>query len=267
MFETPFYNQHIRKLVSVFGTLFNDIHVQRTDKDGNILERNKVPLAYGPKQKFMARINEQANLTDPKMAIKLPRMSFEIMDISYDSVTKLNKQIRDAVPHPTDSYKRNYIRTFAPYNISFQLAVMAKNMDEGLQIVEQILPHFQPDYTVTIIENNDLSRKTDIPIVLTNVSLAEDYEGDFEVRRTIIYTLDFTSKLRFYRSVQESGIIKKVDANIRDTTLSTQILLETMNIDIDPTTAEKEDTQVPASQTPGTDEYRVVETIDFFVAH
>jgi len=107
MFENTFYNQHIRKLVSVFGTLFNDIHVQRTDKDGNILERNKVPLAYGPKQKFIARINEQANLSDPKMAIKLPRMSFEIMDISYDTTAKLNKQIRDAYPHSTDSYKAN----------------------------------------------------------------------------------------------------------------------------------------------------------------
>jgi hypothetical protein len=255
MFETPFYNQHIRKLVSVFGTLFNDIHVQRTDKDGKILERNKVPLAYGPKQKFIARINEQANLTDPKMAIKLPRMSFEIMDISYDSVTKLNKQIRDAVPHPTDSYKRNYIRTFAPYNISFQLAVMAKNMDEGLQIVEQILPAFQPDYTVTIIENNDLSRKTDVPFVLTGVSLAEDYEGDFEARRSIIYTLDFTTKIRFYRGIQDAGVIKHVDVGITDTTLTPQILLENINVDVDPATARK------------TESHTIVQTIDYFVEY
>jgi hypothetical protein len=262
MFETPFYNQHIRKLVSVFGTLFNDIHVQRTDKDGNILERNKVPLAYGPKQKFIARINEQANLTDPKMAIKLPRMSFEIMDISYDTTAKLNKQIRDAYPHSTDSYKRNYVRTFAPYNISFQLSVMAKNMDEGLQIVEQILPHFQPDYTITIIENNNTDRKTDVPFVLTGVSLAEDYEGDFEVRRTIIYTLDFITKLRFFRGIQESKVIKHVDAQFVNPT--TQIMFEKYNVDVDPDTAKKEDTEVAASQTPQTGQYRIVETIDFF---
>ena len=255
MFENTFYNQHIRKLVSVFGTLFNDIHVQRTDKDGNILERNKVPLAYGPKQKFIARINAQANLTDPKMALKLPRMSFEIMDISYDSVTKLNKQIRDAIPHPTDSDKRNFIRTFSPYNISFQLSILAKNMDEGLQIVEQILPSFQPDYTVTIIENNDLSRKTDVPFILTAVSLAEDYEGDFEVRRSIIYTLDFNTKIRFYKGIQESGVIKKADIGITDTTITPQILLENINVDVNPESASITDT------------HTIVQTIDYFVDH
>jgi hypothetical protein len=255
MFETPFYNQHIRNLVSVFGTLFNDIKVQRRDGSGKILETNKVPLSYGPKQKFIARIKGEPNLNDPSLALKLPRMAFEITSIDYDSTAKLNKQIRDAYAHPTDSYKRQYLRTYAPYNVGFQLSILAKNMDEGLQIVEQILPLFQPDYTVTIIENNNIDRKTDIPFVLQSVDISEDYEGDFESRRSIIYTLDFTTKLRFYQAVHEAGVIKHVDANITDTTVTPQILLETINVDVDPATANKEDT------------HTIVQTIDYFVEH
>jgi hypothetical protein len=267
MFETPFYNQHIRNLVSVFGTLFNDIKVQRRDGSGKILETNKVPLSYGPKQKFIARLQGEPTLSDKGIALKLPRMAFELTSIDYDSTAKLNKQIRDAYAHPTYSYKRQYLRTYAPYNIGFQLSILVKNMDEGLQIVEQILPLFQPDYTVTIIENNNVNRKTDIPFVLTSVDLSEDYEGDFESRRSIIYTLDFTTKLRFFQGIQESGVIKHVDANITDTTRTPQILLETINVDVDPAAAEKDDTQVSASTTPGTDEYRILQTTDFFVEH
>jgi hypothetical protein len=252
MFETPFYNKHIRNLVSVFGTLFNDIKVQRVDGSGKILETNKVPLAYGPKQKFISRVQGQASLTDPKMAIKLPRMAFEISSIDYDTSSKLNKQIRDAYPHPDDSYKRRYLRTFAPYNVGFSLSILAKNMDEGLQIVEQILPLFQPDYTVTIIENNDVSRKTDIPFVLNSVDLAEDYEGDFASRRSIIYTLEFTTKLRFYHGISEGAIIKHVDVNMIDTSKTTPQILERINQDVLPSTASKDDV------------HKVIQTIDFF---
>jgi hypothetical protein len=255
MFETPFYNQHIRNLVSVFGTLFNDLKVQRRDGAGKILETNKVPLSYGPKQKFIARLQGEPTLSDKGIALKLPRMAFEITSIDYDSTAKLNKQIRDAYAHPTDSYKRQYLRTYSPYNIGFQLSILAKNMDEGLQIVEQILPLFQPDYTVTIIENNNVNRKTDIPFVLQSVDLSEDYEGDFESRRSIIYTLDFTTKLRFYQGIHEGSVIKKVDANITDTTTTPQILVETINVDVDPASAKKEDT------------HTIVQTIDYFVEH
>jgi len=254
MFETPYYNQHIRNLVSVFGTLFNDLKVQKRDSLGNILETNKVPLSYGPKQKFIARLKEEPNLSS-SIALKLPRMAFEITSMDYDSTAKLNKQIKDTYAHPTDSYKRQYLRTYAPYNVGFQLSILAKNMDEGLQIVEQILPLFQPDYTVTIIENNNIDRKTDIPFVLQSVDISEDYEGDFESRRSIIYTLDFTTKLRFYQAVHEAGVIKHVDANITDTTVTPQILLETINVDVDPATANKEDT------------HTIVQTIDYFVEH
>jgi hypothetical protein len=255
MFETPFYNKHIRNLVSVFGTLFNDIQIQKRDAAGNILETNRVPLAYGPKQKFIARLEEEKNPREEGIAIKLPRMAFEITSIDYDATAKLNKNIKDAYAHPTDSYKKRFLRTFAPYNIGFQLSILAKNMDEGLQIIEQILPLFQPDYTVTIIENSNVNRKTDVPFTLQAVNLTEEYEGDFLYRRTIVYTLDFTSKLRFYQGIQDSGIIKHTEIGITDTTVTPQILLEKIKSDVDPATASPED------------EYEIIDTIDYFVEH
>jgi hypothetical protein len=128
-------------------------------------------------------------------------------------------------------------------------------MDEGLQIIEQILPLFQPDYTVTIIENSNVNRKTDVPFTLQAVNLTEEYEGDFLYRRTIVYTLDFTSKLRFYQGIQDSGIIKHTEIGITDTTVTPQILLEKIKSDVDPATASPED------------EYEIIDTIDYFVEH
>ena len=205
MFGEHFYNATIRRFVAVFGTLFNDITIIRST--GTSM---RVPLAYGPKEKFLARLDQQPNLETPKIAIKLPRMSFEILNISYDTQSKLNRNNRIQVGE-------SVFYTYAPYNISLNLSIMAKNQDDALQIIEQIIPYFQPEYTITIKESISGSLKTDIPITLSTIDMQEDYEGDFMNRRAIIYTLSFDAKLRFYGPDRSVGQIKKVIVNTFDT--------------------------------------------------
>lgn len=210
MFSGHSYHATIRKTVAVFGTLFNNISVVRKDAGGNVINITRVPLAYGPKQKFLARLDEQANLDGAKIAIKLPRMSFEIISVTYDATTKINRNnmisFTDAA---SGGLTKKSVRTYAPYRIGFQLSVMAKNQDDALQVVEQILPYFQPEYTVTVKDLDSLDLKTDMPFVLTGVQLSDDYEGDFKTRRAIIYTLDFETRVRFYGPVGDKAIIKK----------------------------------------------------------
>lgn len=250
MFGDHFYNQHIRKLVAVFGSMFNDIRIRRSDANGNVLEENKVPLSYGPKNKFLARLQEQPSLTDSKVSMKLPRMSFEISGLTYDPNAKLNKQNKRIVNNQEDPNKRDIKYTYAPYTVNMTLSIMTKNQDEGLQIVEQILPYFQPEYTVTVIEDADLNIKSDIPITLSGVTLAEDYEGDMMTRRAIIYTLDFTTRVRFYGPKESKSIIRTTVADINN--LDTQSLIEKQTITTDPSDAE------------AGDDYTYVETYDFF---
>ena len=205
-----FYHTTIRRFVSVFGTIFNDIKV--SSSLGSALPNrsfSRVPLAYGPKEKYIARILQQTDVTESRFSIRLPRMSFEITGLTYDVQSKLNKNNKILIGE-----KLYY--TFAPYNISLSLSIMTKTQDEALQILEQIVPYFQPDFTVTIKEGIDESLKTDVPITLTNITMAEDYEGDFMSRRAIIYTLDFEAKIRFYGPERKTGLIKKVKVKTSD---------------------------------------------------
>jgi hypothetical protein len=204
MFGDHFYNATIRRFVSVFGTLFNDIKIVRST--GTSM---RVPLAYGPKEKFLARLDQQPNLEAPKVAIKLPRMSFEILNIAYDTQSKLNRNNKIQVGE-------RLVYTYAPYNISLNLSIMAKNQDDALQILEQIVPYFQPEYTVTIKEGTTNLIKSDVPITLSSIDMTEDYEGDFMSRRAIIYTLSFDAKVRFYGPTQRGGVIKKTIINTLD---------------------------------------------------
>lgn len=213
MFGNHFYHETIRRSVSVFGTLFNDINIVRKDSNGDVKSIVKVPLAYGPKQKFLARIEEQANLYDQKVAIKLPRMSFEITSLSYDPSTKLQRGAKTTLADGS--------RVMGPinYRMGMQLNIMAKNQDDALQILEQIIPFFQPDYTVTIKELNG-GIKSDMPFTLQSIALTDDYEGDFSSRRAIIYTLDFETRVKFYGGISnDTNIIRKVtvDYNNMDT--------------------------------------------------
>ena len=203
----------MRKVVVAFGTMFNDINLVRTNNAGEVIQTMKVPLAYGPKQKWLARLQEDPNITK-KVAVTLPRLGFEIQTISYDSTRKLNsiqklKKVNSSAQGKTMSQQFMPV----PYNMDFQMAVMAKNSDDALQIVEQILPFFQPDYTVTLNDNTAMGTTRDVPIVLTNVGYEDNYEADLITRRAIIYTLDFTAKFYLYGPVTDQKVIKTVQVD------------------------------------------------------
>ena len=211
MFGTYFYHSKTRKAVALFGRLFNDIYVVRKNSTGAAISTVKVPLSYAPKQKFLDRITEQANLdTDQKVAVKLPRMSFEITGIQYDPSRQLAKTTNFTQTGSSSSL-RNKFNVYTPYIISFSLSVYAKNQDDALQVVEQIIPYFNPQYTLTIkpFPNDYPNVKEDIPITITGVDFADEFEGALEQRRTIIYTITFDMKLSYYGNIASKGVITK----------------------------------------------------------
>ena len=211
MLGTYYYHEIVRKSIVAFGTLFNQIYIRHDDATGNTYSEMKVPLAYGPSQKFLARLEQQADLNKPTQ-ITLPRMSFEMNNISYDSTRKVGV---------TQTFKAsdgtNLKKVFmpVPYNIGFELNILTKMNDDALQIIEQILPYFQPSFNLTVDLVKSIGEKRDIPIVLDNISFQDDYEGDFSTRRALIYTLTFTAKTYLFGPVAESseGLIKKVQVD------------------------------------------------------
>jgi len=199
--------------VVAFGTLFNNIQLTKKDGSGNVIQTMKVPLAYGPKQKWLARLTEDPNLAK-KVAVTLPRIGFEISGISYDSSRKQNKVIK--VKKVADGTDKEQVKSGfmpVPYNVEFELFIMSKSSDDALQIVEQILPYFQPEYTVTLRESPDLDIIRDVPIVLNSISYEDDYEGDFTSRRSVIYTLSFTAKYYLYGPVTSQNVIRTVQVD------------------------------------------------------
>lgn len=212
MLGTYYYHQIIRKTVISFGTLFNEIYIRHKDSGGDSISEMKVPLAYGPIQKFLARIEQQPELNKP-IAMTLPRMAFEMNSIQYDPTRKANI---------TQTFKAsdgtNLKKVFlpVPYNIGFQLNVMCKLQDDALQIVEQILPYFQPAFNLTVDLVDSIGEKRDIPVVLDNVSFTDDYEGDFSTRRILIYTFNFTAKTYLFGPISETtdGLIRKVQVDM-----------------------------------------------------
>ena len=212
MLGTQFYHESIRKIIVSFGTMFNKITLVRKDSSGNITQSMKVPLAYGPKEKFLARLRQDADLSKT-VAITLPRIGFEIKNLSYDPTRKLNrvqkfKKVKGAKASQLDT---QYMPV--PYNLELELYIMAKQSDDALQIVEQILPYFQPDYTLTINDMTDMGIKRDVPVVLGGITYEDSYEGDFTARRALIYTLSFTTKFYLYGPVTSSKVIKTVQVD------------------------------------------------------
>lgn len=210
MFGTYTYNQVIRKCVVAFGTLFNSLEVRKLNKDGTVYQRMKVPLAYGPRQKFLARILEQPEL-NKTVAITLPRLSFEMTGISYDPSRKLSPLTLTRKVDDANSVKKQY--TPVPYNIDFELNIISKTNDEALELVEQILPNFQPGYSVSIRMVDEMEEYRDTPIVLNNISFTDDYEGSFDDRKIVLFTLNFTAKTYVYGPVGASGVIKKASVD------------------------------------------------------
>jgi len=197
MFEY-FYNEILRKTIIGFGTLFNGLSVKQ---DGSVV---KVPLAYGPTQKFLARLEQSPNLSQAT-AISLPRMSFEFTGLTYDSSRKVTTTQTIAVKNPDDGTDIKKVFMPVPYNMQFELAIMCKLNDDALQLVEQILPYFQPQYNLTINLVSLINEKKDVPVVLENITMQDDYEGDFTSRRVLLYTLRFTAKTYLFGPVTSAS--------------------------------------------------------------
>ena len=224
MLGTYYYHEIIRRTAISFGTIFNEIYVRHKDSSNDSISEIKVPLAYGPIQKFLARLEQQSELNKP-IAMTLPRLSFEMNSIQYDPTRKANI---------TQTFKTvagsNLKKVFlpVPYNIGFQLNLISKLQDDALQVVEQILPYFQPSFNLTVDLIDSIGEKRDTPVILDNVSFTDDYEGDFSTRRILIYTFNFTVKTYLFGPISEStdGLIRKVQVD--------------MYADTDTTTAKRE---------------------------
>lgn len=205
MFGNEFYHETIRRYVIVFGTMFNDMVVHRRNSAGTIVKRIKVPIAYGPRAKFLSRIQQDPNLTKPD-AISLPRMSFQISNYTYDPSRKLTTVGIIKTPANQDM-KNSSVYNPVPYNIDFDLSIYVLNAEDGTMLIEQILPYFTPEWTNTMKLVDDLDLRMDVPVVLNTITTEDTYEDSYENRRTIIHTLNFTMKGYVFGPVKDKNII------------------------------------------------------------
>lgn len=218
MFGTHFYHKITRKYVVLFGTMFNNITLIRTNTDtGAEIERVKVPIVYGPKEKYITRLRADPDL-QKQVQMRLPRLSFELTGVNYDPSRKQNSLLKVAKPGTSTTAQSSYMAV--PYDLQFELNLYTRNIDDGTQIIEQILPYFNPDYTATIDPVSSLGVLKDIPIILNSVTNNIEHEGNFDSVRFVNWTLTFTMKAHFYGPVSNSKIIRKVIANLfNDVTL------------------------------------------------
>ena len=226
-----FYNQTTRKYVALFGTIFNQIKIQRRDNNGTLVQSIIVPLSYAPFQKILARLQSDPDLLNStRPAIVLPRMAFEITNIAYDPSRKIasTMKMRKEAKAETDS-SRNFVYSSVPYNIDFSLYIMTKYSEDATQIMEQILPFFTPDWTVTAKMVPDLD-PVDIPIILNSVTNEDLYEGDFIERRSILYTLNFTLKGYYFGPEKQRKVIKFIDMRYASTTSANAQFEEEVNV-------------------------------------
>lgn len=214
MFEY-FYHEIIRKTIVSFGTLFNNISIKHKNDAGQVTSEIKIPLSYGPTQKFLARLEQSENLSK-KVQISLPRMSFEMTGITYDASRKVTttQTFVSSLKSDPKSPQKTYLPV--PYNLAFELSIYTKLNDDMLQIIEQILPYFQPAYTLSVDLVNEIGEKRDIPVVLENITMSDDYEGNFEKRRSLIYTLRFTAKTYIFGPINNASkdVIKKISVGL-----------------------------------------------------
>ena len=209
-----FYHGLIRKTIVAFGSLFSDIYIDRKQGDsvtGTTIQRLQIPLAYAPKEKWIVRLDSDPNL-EQHTYTTLPRMSFEILGYSYDAQRKLNRMQQIKCGSGIDSM--TYMYTPVPYNIEISLYVLTKTQEDGLQIIEQILPTFTPEYTLSINAVPDMNVIQDIPVILNSVSVSDEYDGDFQTRRFVTHTLNFTLKTSLFGAVSGQAVISQVEANI-----------------------------------------------------
>lgn len=212
MFGNEYYHETIRRYVIVFGTMFNDMVVWRRNTAGDIVKRIKVPIAYGPRAKFLSRIRQDPNLTKPD-AISLPRMSFQITGYNYDPTRKLSTVGQLKAPGTSDNVNAS-IYNPVPWNIDFDLSIYVLNAEDGTQLIEQILPYFTPEWTNTIKLVDDLDLRMDVPVVLNTINTDDSYEDAYENRRTIIHTLSFTMKGYMFGPVKNKDIINTANTRV-----------------------------------------------------
>ena len=209
-----YYHGLIRKSIVAFGRLFSDIYIDRRQGDsvnGEVIQRLQIPLAYAPKEKWLVRLDSDPNLENNTYT-SLPRMSFEIIAYTYDASRKLNRMQQIKCGDGSGSVSTMY--TSVPYNIDLSLYVLTKTQEDGLQIIEQILPTFTPEYTLTINAVPDMNVKVDVPVVLNSVSVSDEYDGDFQTRRFVTHTLNFQMKMNLFGPVSGQNVIQTVNANI-----------------------------------------------------
>ena len=207
-----YYHGVIRKYIIMFGNMFNDINIVRYDNSGTPQQTIRVPIAYGPKQKFLARLRTDPNL-DQDVAIQLPRLSFEVTNFSYASDRSLNKLIRNTAIGSTDNTMRSQ-HVPVPYDISISLYAMFANQEDAVQVVEQILPFFRPEWTHSVKLVPSIGDYYDIPTVLNDMQIEDTYESDFQTRRAIIYTFNFVIKGYIFGPVTNKGVIKRTLVDI-----------------------------------------------------
>ena len=213
MLSSYFYHEILRKTIISFGTLFNNIQIKHKDKSGGDFSIITVPIAYGPIQKFLARIEQSPNVRK-EVAITLPRMSFEMTGISYDPSRK-SSTMQTFKSLDKDNNEMTKVFMPVPYNVSFRLSIMSKLNEDALQVIEQILPYFQPHFNLTVDLVSSIGEKRDIPMILNNISMDDQYEGDFSSRRVLIYSLDFTAKTYLFGPVgsPNEALIKQVQVD------------------------------------------------------
>ena len=254
MFGNYFYNESMRRMTIGFGQIFNNIQIKRKNDAGKVIQTIRVPLAYGPKEKFLVRLDQQSSLDNREFAITLPRMGFEISSIAYDPTRNVSRiQKFKQVKSGKEGNVLDFNYTPVPYNISYNLFSFTASAEAGLQIIEQILPFFQPDFTVTINAIPTLNIKRDIPIILNSVNYEDTYSGDFTTRRAVIYTLNFTAKTYLFGPSTSQKVIKTVQTDQYSDTDTVNKARESRIIVVpDPTTADADD------------DFGFTTTIDFF---
>lgn len=212
-----FYHGSIRKLVVAFGSIFNEIYISRKNEDGTS-SKFKVPISYGPKEKFIRKIQE-LDSSESRNTVEtiLPRIGFEITSMNYDTGRKMNSLNKSYITRNEQDGTLSYSYSEVPYNVDFTLYIMTRNIDDGYQIVEQILPYFTPDFTVTM-NFTDVDRKVDIPIVLSSITSNEDYEGDLQTRRTVTHTLSFQAKSYIFGPIKNTGLIREIKLTFKELT-------------------------------------------------
>ena len=207
MLGNHFYHEIIKKNVKAFGTIFNNVQIEKRDPDTNaVIRQEKVALAYGPKSKFLARLDQDPS-TERKVSITMPRISFEMTGITYDPSRKTSPIQKYMKKGDAETVSVQYMPV--PYNLEFELAILSKNQDDALQILEQILPFFQPNFNITLNMIPDMNEKKDVQICLNNINYEDDWDDDFLSRRTIVWTLNFTAKSYIYGPFNQADIIRK----------------------------------------------------------